>query len=92
MDVPALGRKFWMITSCTWPWRAWLAAMASSVIRRSARDSPMPTSSPVVKGTWASPAASSVARRRSGSLSGAERWAARSGLRDSIIIPWLALT
>ena len=67
-------------------WRA----MASSASRRSARLSPMPTSRPVVKGTRATPAASRVASRRAGVLSGAERWAARSGLSDSIIIPWLA--
>ena len=33
-----------------------------------------------------------VASRRSGVLSGAPRWQARSGSRDSIIIPWLADT
>ena len=71
--VPALGRKFWTITSCTWPWRRWLAAMASSASTRSARDSPMPTSMPVVKAMPSSPAASRVARRRAGVLSGAPR-------------------
>ena len=44
-----------MITSCTWPWRRWLAAMASSVASRSARDSPIPTRSPVVNGMPATP-------------------------------------
>ena len=38
------------------------------------------------------PAASSVARRRSGVLSGEPRWQSRSSRSDSIIIPWLALT
>ena len=50
MAVPGLGRKFWTMTSCTWPWRAWLAAMASRASTRSARSSPMPTRIPVVKG------------------------------------------
>ncbi len=39
-----------------------------------------------------SPAASRVASRRSGVLSGALRWASRSAATDSIIIPWLGLT
>ena len=50
MAVPALGRKFWTMTSCTWPWRAWLAAMASRAVTRSARSSPIPTRIPVVNG------------------------------------------
>ena len=87
MAVPGLGRKFWTITSCTWPWRRWLAAMASSASSRSARVSPMPTRIPVVKGMASSPAASRVASRRSGVLSGAPRWQSRSGLSDSSIIP-----
>ena len=37
MAVPGLGRKFWTITSCTWPWRAWEAAMARSAASWSAR-------------------------------------------------------
>ena len=48
--VPGFGRKFWTITSCTWPWRRWLAAIASSASMRSARSSPMPTRIPVVNG------------------------------------------
>ncbi len=92
IPVSSLGRKFWMITSCTWPCRSWLAAIARSPSRRSWRSSPMPTSSPVVNGIWSSPAASSVARRRAGSLSGAPRWQARSPRIDSIIIPWLTDT
>ena len=42
----------------------------------------------MVKGIASSPAHSSVASRRSGVLSGAPRWAARSGRSDSTIIPW----
>ena len=63
--------------------------MASSAAMRSARSSPMPTRMPVVNGMASSPAASSVARRRSGVLSGEPRWQSRSALSDSIIIPWL---
>ena len=58
--VPGLGRKFWMITSWTWPWCRWLDAIAARASRRSARVSPIPTSRPVVKGIPASPAASRV--------------------------------
>ena len=68
--VPGFGRKFWTITSCTWPWRRWLAAMASRASTRSARSSPMPTRMPVVNGMASSPAASRVARRRVGRLVG----------------------
>ena len=50
MPVPGLGRKFWTITSCTWPWRAWLSAMASRARTRSIGSSPMPTRMPVVNG------------------------------------------
>ena len=32
MAVPAFGRKFWTITSCTWPWRRCASAMASSAV------------------------------------------------------------
>ncbi len=46
----------------------------------------------MVKGIASRPAASSVASRRSGALSGAPRWAASAGLSDSSIIPWLADT
>ncbi len=55
MAVPAFGTKFCTITSCTWPKRAWLAAMASRASTRSARSSPMPTRIPVVKGMASSP-------------------------------------
>ena len=66
--------------------------MASRVATRSDLVSPMPTSRPVVNGMPASPAVSRVASRRAGVLSGADRWAVRSGLTDSIIMPWLAVT
>ena len=92
MAVPGLGRKFWTMTSCTWPWRACEAAMARSAASWPARSSPMPTRIPVVKGMASSPAASSVASRRAGSLSGAPRCASRSSASDSSIIPWLADT
>ena len=75
---PGLGRKFWTMTSWTWPKRACEAAMACRAASWPARSSPMPTRIPVVKGMCSSPAASSVARRRAGSLSGALRWASRS--------------
>ena len=45
-----------------------------------------------MKGMRSSPAASSVASRRSGVLSGAPRWQSRSSRSDSIIIPWLGAT
>ena len=92
MAVPGLGRKFWTMTSWTWPWRACDAAMARSVASWPTRSSPMPTRIPVVKGIASSPAASSVARRRAGALSGAPRCAARPSASDSSIIPWLAVT
>ncbi len=92
MVVPALGRKFWTMTSCTCPWRACAAAMACSAASWSLRWSPMPTRIPVVKGMASSPASSSVARRRAGTLSGAPRCAARPSARDSSIMPWLADT
>ena len=56
MAVPGLGRKFCTITSCTWPYRWWEAAMASSASMRSDRSSPMPTRMPVVNGIASSPA------------------------------------
>ena len=52
----------------------------------------MPTRIPVVNGMASSPAASSVASRRAGSLSGAPRCAASPSASDSSIIPWLAVT
>ena len=85
MAVPGLGRKFWTMTSCTWPQRRWDSAMASSASTRSARVSPMPTRMPVVNGMASSPAASRVASRRSGVLSGDPRWQSRSASVSSII-------
>ncbi len=87
MAVPALGRKFWTITSWTCPWRRCDSAMAASASNRSARFSPMPTRIPVVKAISNAPAASKVANRRTGVLSGAPRWHSRSPRSDSIIIP-----
>ena len=87
ISVPGLGTKFWTMTSCTWPKSRCADAIASSATTRSDRDSPIPTRIPVVNGIASSPAQRSVASRRSGSLSGAPRCAARSGFSDSIIIP-----
>ena len=92
MAVPGLGRKFWTMTSCTWPWRPCEAAIARSAASWPRRSSPIPTRIPVVKGMASSPAASSVASRRAGSLSGAPRCAASPSASDSTIIPWLAET
>ena len=92
MAVPALGRKFWTITSWTWPWRRWDAAMASRASIRSDRVSPIPTRIPVVKGMASSPAASKVASRRAAVLSGEPLCASRSSRPDSSIMPWLAVT
>ena len=55
--------------------------MASRASNRSSRVSPMPTRIPVVNGMASSPAASRVARRRSGSLSGDPSWAGYGGQR-----------
>ncbi len=70
MRVPGLARKFWMMISWMWPWRSCTSRMASSASMRSARVSPMPIRMPVVNGTRARPAASSVASRTAGTLSG----------------------
>ncbi len=96
MAVPGLGRKFWTMTSWTWPWRRCAASIAASASSRSARVSPMPTRMPVVKGIWSSPAASRVASRRAGSL--VSQWkcgpprSSRRSESDSSIMPWLAVT
>jgi hypothetical protein len=68
--VPGFARKFWTITSWTWPCSPWAAAIARSASSRSARVSPIPIRIPVVNGTRASPARRSVSRRAAGSLSG----------------------
>ena len=61
--------------------------MASRAWILSWRVSPIPTRMPVVNGIASWPAASRVASRRSGALSGAPRWQSRFGARDSSIIP-----
>ena len=48
--VPGLARKFWTMTSCTWPWRSPSARSSSSASIRSARVSPIPIRSPLVNG------------------------------------------
>ena len=68
--VSGLARKFWTMTSWTAPkaretWRS-----AKIVSARSSSVSPMPTSSPVVKGIESRPASSRTRIRTSGSLSG----------------------
>ena len=78
--VPGQARKFWTITSCTWPCRACAAAIASIVARRSSRVSPIPISRPVVNGTCASPARPSDVEPGRGLLVGrAEMRACRGG-------------
>ena len=94
MPVRGLGKKFCTITSCTCPRPLTMCAWCESRIAtkaaiRSARVSPMPTKIPVVNGICNSPAKLSVAKRRSGSLSGAPRWQAKSWRNVSTIIPWL---
>ena len=64
--VPGLGKKFWMMTSCTWPNCSCESRIAWRVSRRLSRLSPMPTRSPVVKGMASSPASRRVSSRRSG--------------------------
>ena len=71
MRVSGLALKFWMMTSCRWPCARCRSRSASSASIRSSRVSPMPIRMPEVKGTFALPAASSVASRSAGTLSGA---------------------
>jgi hypothetical protein len=85
MAVSSLARKFWTITSCTWPWRRWAARIAKTVSARSRSVSPMPTSSPVVNGTAWRPASSSTCRRTAGTLSGLPACAGTSAVVSSII-------
>ena len=87
MPVRGFGKKFCTITSCTCPYFACDAAIASSASMRSSRVSPMPTKIPVVNGMFSSPAHCNVSRRRCGSLSGAPRWHSKSSRNDSSIIP-----
>src|ERR1035438_4628364 len=46
--VPGLALKFWMMSSCRWPYVSWTARSASSDSMRSRRVSPMPISRPVL--------------------------------------------
>ena len=93
MAVRGLGRKFWTMTSWTWPWR-----------RVGLGDRPQ-GGKPVGPGL-ADPD-EDACRERDGQLArpprgwpaggrapcrGRARWAARSGSSDSSIIPWLAVT
>ena len=71
---------------CSWP------ASASSDAIRSSSDSPMPTRIPLVNGIFSSPAVRIVSSRTAGCLVGEPWWATRSGLVDSSIRPWLAVT
>ncbi len=72
--VSGLARKFWMISS----WTEWYARAtrrsANSDSARSSRVSPMPRSSPEVKGTEERPASSRTLSRTAGSLSGDPWW------------------
>ncbi len=70
MRVPGFARKFWTMTSCTWPCSSPSAFSASSASIRSSRVSPMPMRIPLVNGIASSPASRIVSSRRAGSLSG----------------------
>ncbi len=94
--VPGFARKFWTITSWTWPWRSCRSRIASRASSRSARVSPIPIRIPLVNGTPASPAAAIVASRTSGRLSGEPKCgpprAASAGAEPSSISPCETLT
>ncbi|KAF6262095.1 hypothetical protein COO60DRAFT_1498291 [Scenedesmus sp. NREL 46B-D3] len=94
--VFGLALKFWMMTSMMWPWRWCSCRNWSSASSRSCLLSPMPIRMPDVKGTRALPAASMVASRAAGCLSGQPQWgppgAASAGETPSSIRPWLADT
>ena len=68
--MPGFARKFWTMTSCTWPCSSPSAFSASSASIRSSRVSPIPMRIPLVNGIASSPASRIVSRRRAGSLSG----------------------
>ena len=85
MAVSSLARKFCTITSCTCPCRRWAARIAKTDSARSRTVSPMPTSTPVVKGTDSRPASSSTRSRTAGSLSGLPWCAGMSAVVSSII-------
>ena len=70
MRVPGFARKFWTMTSWTWPCSSPSAFSASSASIRSSRVSPMPMRIPLVNGIASSPASRIVSSRRAGSLSG----------------------
>src|SRR2546430_1031961 len=55
--VPGLARKFWTITSWTWPKRSWSSRIASRASSRSRLVSPIPIRIPVVNGRRAPPPA-----------------------------------
>ena len=85
--VPAFGKKFCTMTSCTLPYLACAAARSARASMRSRRSSPMPTKMPDVNGMASSPDMHRVSIRRCGSLSGAPRWHSKSSRNDSSIIP-----
>jgi hypothetical protein len=68
--VSGFARKFWTMTSCRCPYRRCTSRSANRVSTRSGNLSPIPNSSPDVKGTESRPASSRVRSRTSGSLSG----------------------
>ena len=72
--VSALALKFCTITSWMHPQRRCNPARAKSESITSSRRSPIPTRIPLVNGTLALPAASMVATRNPGSLSGQSWW------------------
>ncbi len=71
--VSGLARKFWTMTSCTWPYCWATRRIAKIDSARSVGVSPMPTRMPVVNGTESRPASSRTRSRTAGSLSG-EPW------------------
>ena len=64
------GLKFWMITSCIFPYLLWISFMTIKDWILSSLDSPIPIKSPVVNGICCSPALINVCNLYSGSLSG----------------------
>ena len=70
MGMRSLARKFWTMTSCTWPQRSCRSRMANSASTRSRGVSPIPMRMPVVKGMPSLPARPMVRRRRGRHLVG----------------------
>ena len=68
--VRGFARKFWTMTSCTWPCRSCASRSAMSDSARSRRVSPMPTRMPVVNGTRSRPASSITREAQVGILVG----------------------